>query len=59
MRTDNNKRQRPNDDYRFLCHQGLVDDDHDKLKLINQMDLEWLACNWRLKVKKLTFTSSN
>ena len=49
-RTMSNTRQRPNPEQRYQVNQGLSDL-QDKLQLVNQKDLEWLAWNWRIIFK--------
>ena len=49
-------RQRPNGSNRHQDGSDL-DDDRDKLGLVNQKDLEWLAWNWRLMNDQKKFGS--
>ena len=55
-RTDDNKRSRPDAEKRQeLSHSN--DLNHDKLNLINNKDLEWLAWNWRAWINQKKFKS--
>ena len=56
VRTQDNVRERPNGQNRHQDGSDL-DEDRDKLGLINQKDLEWLAWNWRLMNDQKKFGS--
>ena len=49
-RTTNNERSRANPEKRFSDDKG-VGGFEDRLNLVNQKDIEWLAWNWRIMDK--------
>ena len=51
VRTTNNQRSRANPEKRFSDDKG-VGGFEDRLNLVNQKDIEWLAWNWRIMDKQ-------
>lgn len=55
-RTENKNRKRPDAKNRHN-YNGTIENENDRLGLINNKNLEWLAWNWRLVNDQRKFTT--